>query len=416
MTEPSINAERLWSRLMDMAEIGKTPNGGSRRLALSQDDVDGRELFLSWCANRQFTAVHDRIGNLFLRRAGRSSTAAPFVIGSHLDTQPNGGRFDGVLGVLAGLEVLETLEDHAIATSMPVEVAVWTNEEGARFQPAMMGSGVHCGVHALEEMLAVSDADCVSVREEIERHGYDAGLEPGAHAVGCYVELHIEQGPLLEREGKTIGIVTGGQAIRWLDLTITGDETHAGPTPMAMRRDPVAALARVIDLVHEIGTSDLQARSTIGRIEVRPGSINVVPGQVWLTVDLRHPDDETLAAMQEALFQGFARLNDRQTKIHVGAVRTWASPAVRFDPCLVAAVRQSARQRGYPALDLVSGAGHDAFHLSRIVPTGMIFLPCRDGVSHNEREYAEPRHVTAGANVLLDVTLHYAAADHGRAT
>lgn len=401
MADLSVNPTRLWSRLMDMAYIGAIPGDGSQRLTLSTADQDGRDRFVSWCAERGFSVVHDQIGNLFVRRAGSDPRAAPVVMGSHLDTQPNGGRFDGVLGVLAGLEVLETLADAGIATLRPVEVAVWTNEEGARFQPAMMGSGVHCGVRSLEETYATCDADGISVHDEIARHGYLSGLVPGSHAIGCYVELHIEQGPVLEAEGQTIGVVTGGQGIRWYQVDITGEETHAGPVPMAMRRDPVPVLARILDLAQAVGTTDIRARATIGIITTKPGSINVVPGQITLTVDLRHPDEGRLTEMHNRFIAGAAELDT--VRVGVSAVNTWHSPVVGFDAALVDSVRSCAAARGYPARDIVSGAGHDAFHLARKVPTAMIFIPCKDGISHNEREYAAPIHVAAGANVLLDV-------------
>ncbi|WP_291733400.1 Zn-dependent hydrolase [Leisingera sp. F5] len=411
MTGYSVNGPRLWSRLKDMAEIGASANGGSHRLALSQDDEDGRELFVAWCGNRGFAAVFDKIGNLFVRRAGRNPAVPPVVIGSHLDTQPNGGRFDGVLGVLAGLEVLETLEDFAIATEAPVEIAVWTNEEGARFQPAMMGSGVHCGVHSLAETLAVTDASGIPVAQELGKYGYDKGIEPGSRAIGSYLELHIEQGPILEQEDKAIGVVTGGQAIRWYTLTLSGEETHAGPMPMATRRDPVRHLAAVTQLVYRIGLADLDARATIGVIETRPGSINVMPGQVRLSVDLRHPDEAALERMHDTLTEEIAGLNKTAEGLDISLEQTWHSPVVAFDAQLTGAVRASATARGYAARDMASGAGHDAFHLAKVVPATMVFVPCRDGISHNEREYTAPEHVQAGANVLLDVALQMAGAE-----
>lgn len=405
MPELSINASRLWSRLMDMAEIGEIPGNGSRRLALSQDDEDGRELFLSWCRNRGFATQFDQVGNLFIRREGADTKADPLVIGSHLDTQPNGGRFDGILGVLAGLEVLETLEDSGIVTAAPVEVAVWTNEEGSRFQPAMMGSGVHCGVHSLADTRAITDAAGVSVGSELGKHGYAKGIPVGQHRIGSYIELHIEQGPVLQNAGKVIGTVTGGQAIRWYEVSIKGEETHAGPVPMALRRDPVPVLARVIDLAHKIGLTDPASRSTIGKIETRPGSINVVPGQVSLTVDLRNPDEGTLDAMHKNWQDGIAKIDTDAGTVEVSASQIWHSPVVTFDSGLIEAVRASAEARNLPTLDLVSGAGHDAFHLARVVPSTMVFIPCLDGISHNEKEWAEPEHATAGANVLLDVVM-----------
>lgn len=404
MTGIAIDSRRLWSRLMDMAEIGEVPGGGSHRLALSQDDIDGRELFLTWCENRGYLVVNDKIANLFVRRPGRNNALPPMVMGSHLDTQPNGGRFDGMLGVLAALEVLETLDDCAIETDRPVEIAVWTNEEGARFQPAMMGSAVHCGVADLYQMLAVRDANGTSVREELEKHGYLYGLAPGVHEIATYVELHIEQGPVLEAEGKVIGAVTGGQSIRWYEVTVSGLEAHAGPMPMAMRRDPIPVLARIFDLAYDIGATDTDARCTIGKIQAAPGSINVMPGRVTLTVDLRHPDDSVLSDMGGRLLRGLALL-DVPEGVRLAAEQTWHSPAVKFDPDLVAQIRESALSRYYPMRDLVSGAGHDAFHLSRLVPSAMIFIPCRGGISHNPAEFADPDHVMAGANVLLDLVL-----------
>lgn len=406
----SINSKRLWSRLMDMSEIGEIPNNGSCRLALSQDDIDGRDLFLAWCSARGFRIGFDKIGNLFVRRRGTDPDALPLTIGSHLDTQPNGGRFDGVLGVLAGLEVLETLEDFEVSTQSPVEVAVWTNEEGTRFQPAMMGSGVHCGVLALPDVLQTADADGITVAEEVAAHGYDEGVPPGFHRMARYIELHIEQGSILEAEGKIIGVVTGGQGIRWFEVRLQGEETHAGPVPMAARKDPVPAVSRVVDLVYEIGCKDTQARATIGKIETRPGSINVVPREVRLSVDLRHPDEERLTAMQRELEASMRDLSSAHPDLHTALTCIWHSPVVNFDSEMVSAVGSAAKERNYSAMKITSGAGHDAFHLAKVTPTTMIFVPSKDGISHNEREYTAPEHVAAGANVLLDTVLQFAGA------
>lgn len=403
-----IDPQRLWSRLMDMAEIGEIPGNGSRRLALSQDDLDGRELFLAWCTNRGFQTSFDKVGNLFVRRLGKQADALPVAIGSHLDTQPNGGRFDGVLGVLAGLEVLETLEDNGIETDAPIDVVVWMNEEGTRFAPAMMGSGVYSGSLSFPAVLTTRDAEGVSISKELEKHGYSKGLPPGFHRIGKYMELHIEQGPILEENEKVIGVVTGGQSIRWYDLTIEGEETHAGPSPMASRCDPVPALSRVIDQVFQLSTRDDFARATMGQIKTRPGSVNVVPGEVRTTIDLRHPDDAMLSRMHEQLLQCLQDIHAAFPRLELSVGCTWHSPAVTFDPGMRRVVQLSAEQRGYSAMELVSGAGHDAFNLARIVPTTMIFVPCEDGISHNEREYATPEHCAAGANVLLDVALKLA--------
>ncbi|HEV7322413.1 MAG TPA: M20 family metallo-hydrolase [Ensifer sp.] len=400
-----VDGERLWARLMAMAKIGATPEGGSCRQALSDEDEAGRALFLGWCAARGYQFRRDRIGNLLLRRAGRNPEAGPVLIGSHLDTQPTGGRFDGVLGVLAGLEVLETLDDRAVETDRPIDLCVWTNEEGCRFQPAMMGSGVACGALDLETVFAARDHAGISLASEIVRHGYDREPWPRLADAACYLELHIEQGPILEAEAKTIGVVTGGQGIRWYEISVVGEETHAGPVPMALRKDPVPVLAHVISLVQAIGRSDEAARCTIGKIELSPGAINVVPGRADMTVDLRHPDEAVLDAMHRRFMDGLAALGHGHPEIDLNARPTWHSPVVAFDSRLINTVRDSATDRGLPYRDIVSGAGHDAFNLARRVPTTMIFVPCRQGISHNPREYAAPADVTAGANVLLDVVL-----------
>ena len=408
MGDVSINSERLWRRLMAMAEIGATPGGGSHRLTLTDEDEAGRQLFLGWCAERGYDVQYDQVGNLFVRRAGGSRNAQPLAIGSHLDTQPRGGRFDGILGVLAALEVLETLDDNGIETDMPVDIVVWTNEEGSRFQPAMMGSGVHCGVHSLEAVRSTLDDKGLSVGAELDRLVYSQGLIPGARSIGQYLELHIEQGPVLEDAGTVIGAVTGGQAIRWYELSLQGQETHAGPVPMTQRRDPMPALARVIELVYQVGLQDEAARATIGVLNAQPGSINVMPGRIDLTVDLRHPIETRLKEMDAAFRAGLDDLQAAERKIVISLEEIWHSPVVLFDHTLTEAVRQSATGRGLPVQDVISGAGHDAFHMARAVPSALVFVPCRGGLSHNEAEYTSPEHATAGANVLLDVALRVA--------
>lgn len=404
----SINGDRLWARLMAMAEIGAIPENGSCRQALSDEDEAGRVLFLDWCSSRDYRICKDRIGNLFIRRAGSNAQAAPVLIGSHLDTQPTGGRFDGVLGVLAGLEVLETLDDHGIWTERPIDLCVWTNEEGCRFQPAMMGSGVACGTLTLEKASAARDSAGVTLADEIIRHGYDCEPAPDLHEADCYVELHIEQGPVLEAAEKTIGVVTGGQGIRWYEVIVIGEETHAGPVPMALRKDPVPMLMDVIQLVQAIGRIDENARCTIGKIYLSPGSINVVPGRADMTVDLRHPDEAVLDGMHRRFMDGLEGVRRDHREIELHAQLIWRSAVIAFDETLIEAVRVSASSRNLPFQTIVSGAGHDAFNLARRLPTTMIFIPCRKGISHNSREYAEPKHVSAGANVLFDVVLERA--------
>ncbi len=404
----SIDGNRLWARLMAMAEIGAIPENGSDRQALSDADEAGRSLFLHWCGDRGYRIRRDRIGNLFIRRAGTETGALPVLIGSHLDTQPTGGRFDGVLGVLAGLEVLETLDDRRIETARAIDLCVWTNEEGCRFKPAMMGSGVVCGALDLESVLSARDVSGIRLADEIVRHGYDGEPEPRLNEADCYIELHIEQGPILEAAGKTIGVVTGGQGIRWYELSILGEETHAGPVPMALRKDPVPMLMRVIQLVQAIGRVDGDARCTIGQISLSPGSINVVPGRAGMTVDLRHPDESVLDGMHRQLMDGLEGLRQDHTEVELKAQLIWRSPVVAFDEALIEAVRASASNRHLPFQPIVSGAGHDAFNLAGRLPTTMIFIPCHKGISHNPKEYAEPDHVSAGANVLFDVVLERA--------
>ena len=406
--EYRIDGERLWARLMAMAQIGPIPGDGNCRLSLSDEDEAGRALLTSWCTARGFALRRDAIGNLFFRREGRDADASPVLVGSHLDTQPTGGRFDGILGVLAGLEVLETLADHGLETERPVDLCVWTNEEGSRFQPAMMGSGVACGILPFEQALAASDTVGVRVGDELARHGYGREPAPDIGPADCYIELHIEQGPILDLSGETIGVVTGGQGIRWYEIVLVGEETHAGPVPMRLRKDPLPMLARMIDLVQEIGNRDPQARCTIGQVQALPGSINVVPGRIEMTVDLRHPDEAELDAMHDALIRGCGALSSKSPDLRLEIAPRWHSPVVHFDRNLANLVRSCSERLGFATRDIVSGAGHDAFNVARRMPTVMIFVPCKDGISHNPREYASPEDIAAGADVLLSAVLERA--------
>lgn len=396
-----INAARLWQNLMDMARIGGTVKGGCNRQALTDLDIKGRALFLSWCEEIGLTISYDSIGNMFARLEGEDATAAPLVIGSHLDTQPTGGKYDGVLGVLAGLEAIRTLKENGIKPGRSVEIACWMNEEGARFAPAMMGSGVYAGMLDLEETRAIQDQDGISVGQELDRHGYTGQPHPADKEIHAYLELHIEQGPLLEQEHKTIGIVTGAQGIRWYDIRVTGQEVHAGPFPMAMRRDPVAALPTLLQGVLDIGRTDEHARATIGQLHAAPGSRNVVPGQIDLTVDIRHPNEATLTGMHQDLQSLLKKVGQENVALEISSTQIWHSPVVAFDSGLIQGVRKGVERFGYSHMDIVSGAGHDALMVARKVPTTMIFIPCKDGLSHNEAEHTEPHQVAAGGNVLL---------------
>jgi N-carbamoyl-L-amino-acid hydrolase len=393
MRNLTIDGARLWDSLMEMAKIGATPKGGVCRLALTDLDRAGRQLFIDWCVAAGCTISVDKVGNVFARRPGRDPARPAVMTGSHLDTQPTGGRFDGIFGVLAGLEVVRTLNDRGIATEAPIEVAVWTNEEGARFSPAMMGSGVHAGIFPLAEILEKRDMDGRRFGDELVRIGFAGPEEPGRRAVGAYFEAHIEQGPILEAEERTIGVVTGSQGQRWYEVTVKGQEAHAGPTPMSRRRDALVGAARMIDLVNRIGRErPPYACATVGVIQSKPNSRNTIPGEVFFTVDFRHPDDDVLSTMDALL----------------SIVDFWYAPPTPFEPRLVEAVRAGTARHGYSHRDIVSGAGHDAVYMAKVAPAAMIFVPCIGGISHNEVEDAKPSDIEAGANVLLHAMLQEA--------
>lgn len=395
-----IDSKRLWESLMEMARIGRTEKGGVCRLALTDLDKQGRDLFRSWCEAAGCTVRVDPMGNMFARRAGRDDTLAPVGTGSHLDTQPTGGKFDGVYGVLAGLEVIRTLNDHGVQTETPVELAVWTNEEGSRFAPAMVGSGVYAGVYDLDYGWSRMDNDGKSLGDELERIDYK-GDAPLGHPFSAFFEVHIEQGPILENAGRTIGVVSGVQGIRWFDIELFGAESHAGPTPMGLRHDALLGAARMVIAINKIALDHApDGRATVGELHVVPGSRNTVAGHVKLTVDTRHPESDALQAMDRTLKSHVAEIAaDAGIEAQVTDISN--SAPVVFDERCVDAVRRGAELMGYPAMDVVSGAGHDSVYISRIAPTGMIFIPCENGISHNEIENATQEDIEAGCNVLL---------------
>ncbi|MFJ9990101.1 Zn-dependent hydrolase [Pseudomonas putida] len=398
------NGERLWASLMAMAEVGATARGGSCRLALSEDDKAGRELFAGWCREAGLSLSVDAIGNLFARRPGLDPQAAPVMMGSHLDTQPEGGRFDGVYGVLAGLEVVRRLNDLGIQTRKPLEIAVWTNEEGARFTPAMFGSAVFTGVLDLQQALAIHDADGISVAEALAATGYD-GERPLGGPVDAYFEAHIEQGPILEDNAKSIGVVTGGQAIRWLDVTVQGMAAHAGTTPMALRKDALYGAARMIQAVEQLAVDFApEGLTTVGELSIAKASRNTIPGVVRFTVDLRHHRDEAIEAMERDLGE-LLQAVAAQRGLRVSVTRHWVSPATPFDAECVAAVQHAVDALGHTQQRIVSGAGHDAILLARYCPTAMVFIPCVGGLSHNEAEDVLPDDARHGADVLLNAVL-----------
>jgi N-carbamoyl-L-amino-acid hydrolase len=414
MSEPrnlSIDGDRLWQSLMEMARIGPGVAGGNRRLALTDEDREGRDLFVAWCEAAGCTVTVDQIGNIFARRAGRDDTLAPVVTGSHLDTQPTGGRFDGVYGVLAGLEVIRSLNDLGLETERPIEVVCWTNEEGSRFAPAMIASGVFGGQHTLEHALLRTDVDGLTMGAELARIGYAGAAPVGGRELHAYFEAHIEQGPILEDEAVDIGVVTGAQGQRWYEITLNGQESHAGTTPMERRKDALLGAARIVELVNRVGGDFApDARTTVGMIDSYPNSRNVIPGRVFLTVDFRHPDDDVLTEMDAALRSGVAGIADGIGLDHVLEQIFYIEP-VPFDDACVGAVRASAEARGMSHRDIISGAGHDACNVAAVAPTAMIFIPCIDGISHNEIEDVKPEWVTAGGQVLLGAMLEMAGAE-----
>ena len=396
-----IDGRRLWDALMEMAQIGGTAKGGVKRLALSDVDRAGRDRFRVLCEAAGLSVRVDRIGNMFARRAGRDPARAPVLFGSHLDSQPAGGKFDGALGVIAGLEVMRTLDDLGLVTEAPLELVNWTDEEGSRFGKSLMGSGVWAGVYDAAATEAMADLDGVTVGQALDATGY-RGPEPAApFAADAYFELHIEQGPILEREGKEIGVVVGGQAQVWFDVVATGRDSHAGTTPPSLRRDALVCAARVIDLVDRMMRDRGEdGRGTVGQLIVIPNSRNTVPGEVRFSVEFRHPETGEIDRIAEE-FTREAGAIAREAAIELSVTELFRVAAQPFDAGCVALVHDAAVDLGLSTREIISGAGHDAIYVARHVPTAMIFTPCKDGLSHNEAESIEPREAEAGAQVLF---------------
>ena len=404
-TNQRIDGKRLWDSLMSFAEIGATPKGGVRRLTLTDVDKRARDKFRAECESLGLTVRVDAIGNMFARRAGRDRTRAPVLMGSHLDSQPSGGKFDGALGVIAGLEVMRSLNDLGITTEAPVELINWTDEEGSRFGHSLMGSGVWAGVFLLDKAYALTDTEGVSVAAALDQIGY-RGAEPAApSAADAYFELHIEQGPFLEREGKQIGIVTGAQAQVWYDAVAIGQDSHAGTTPPSTRKDALVCAARIIDLVDRMMRARGEdGRGTVGQLHVVPNSRNVVPGEVRFSVEFRHPDMAEVNRLDEE-FQPAAQAIAAACGVRLDLTTLFKIPAQPFDPGCVDLVRQGALKLGYSTREIVSGAAHDAVYVAPHVPTAMIFTPCKDGLSHNEAESIEPEEAEAGCQVLFEAVV-----------
>jgi N-carbamoyl-L-amino-acid hydrolase len=412
MTAPGenlrINGDRLWDSLMAMAEIGPGIAGGNNRQTLTDADKQGRELFQSWCDAAGLTMGVDQMGTMFMTRPGTDPDALPVYIGSHLDTQPTGGKYDGVLGVLAGLEVVRSLNDMGIKTKHPIVVTNWTNEEGARFAPAMLASGVFAGIHALDWAYDRKDPDGMSFGDELKRIGW-VGEEPvGARKMHAYFEYHIEQGPILEAENRQIGVVTHGQGLYWLEFTLTGKEAHTGSTPMTMRVNAGLAMARILEMVQAVAMDHQPgAVGGVGQMKFSPNSRNVLPGTVVFTVDIRSPELGKLNSMR-------AQIESKAQEICQHAGVGYAMEAVghfdpvAFDPTLVSRVRAAAEKLGYSHMDVISGAGHDACWTNRVAPSTMIMCPCVDGLSHNEAEDISKEWASAGADVLFHAVLETA--------
>jgi beta-ureidopropionase / N-carbamoyl-L-amino-acid hydrolase len=407
MQNLQINARRLWDTIMETAQFGATAKGGIKRLALTDEDRQVREWFKVAAEAVGCTVTVDEVGNMFARRPGRIEGLAPLCMGSHLDTQPTGGKFDGVLGVLGALEAMRTLQECGYETNAPIEIVNWTNEEGSRFAPAMLASGVFAGVFTPDFAYGREDRDGRTFGDELDRIGYRGGEKAGGHKLGAMFELHIEQGPILEDEGKMIGVVTGVQAMRWYEVTVTGQDAHTGATPMHLRRNALLGAARIINAIDAIANAFApDAVATVGLIENRPNSRNVIPGEVFFAVDLRHRDDAVLDRMEQRMRATLPAILD-PLKLAYEEKSIWTSPAVRFAPELIRCVRQAAEKAGFATRDMVSGAGHDAVYVARVAPTTMIFVPCLNGISHNEAESTAFEQCAAGAQVLLDAVLEY---------
>ena len=403
-----INPDRLWDTIHELAEIGPGVAGGNNRQTLTDADNEGRHLFKKWCDDAGLDMGVDDMGTMFAVRAGTDPDALPVYVGSHLDTQPTGGRYDGVLGVLSALELVRTLNDLDIKTKHPIVVTNWTNEEGTRFAPAMLASGVFAGVHTRDWAYDREDAEGLKFGDELKRIGWVGDEPTGARKMHAYFEYHIEQGPILEAEDKLIGVVTHGQGLWWLEVTVTGKDSHTGSTPMPMRKNAGLGMARMTELVHEIAMKHQpRAVGAIGQCNVYPNSRNVIPGKVVFTIDFRSPDLETLTAMR-AEFEEKAPKIAEELGLGVTIEPSGHFDPVAFDPELVGRVRQAAIDLGYSHMDIVSGAGHDACWMNKVAPTTMVMCPCVDGLSHNEAEDISKEWAAAGADVLLRAVLETA--------
>ena len=403
-----IDSARLWDTIHETAKFGATKKGGVRRLTLGAEDKQVRDWFRDAC-EKAGCAVHvDTLGSMFALRKGRDMSKPPIGLGSHLDTQPTGGKFDGVLGTLAALEVVRALNDAGIETDAPICIVNWTNEEGSRFAPAMMASAAYVGDFTVDDILSRKDSDGISVGNALDEIGYRGDTSVGTQTFSSFVELHIEQGPLLEAENKTIGVVDSGQGVLWYDGKITGFESHAGSTPMRLRRDALATLSEIV-LAVERNARDLpNAVGTVGEAVIASPSRNVIPGEIAFTIDMRSADADTMTALDTKLREAVAEIASRRKGVDIALDLVWKKPPTHFNPQIIAAVETATKTLGYSHRRITSGAGHDACNLNTRMPAAMIFVPCKDGISHNELEDATQADCTAGANVLLHTVLSLA--------
>ncbi len=403
-----INPERLWSTIMETAAFGRTEKGGLRRLTLGPEDRQVRDWFRAACEAAGCTVKVDELGTMYAIRPGRNMDLPPIGCGSHLDTQPTGGKFDGVLGTLAGLELIRALNDAGIETEAPIAVVNWTNEEGSRFAPAMMASAAYVGDFDPADILARRDAAGITVAEALDEIGYRGPEKSGSVPLGAFVELHIEQGPILEAEGKTIGVVERGQGMIWYDGRVVGFESHAGTTPMPLRRDALCALSEIVLAAERIARNHgPSAVATIGQATIANPSRNVIPGEITFTLEFRDPQSETLDALDSEIRKAISEIAERR-RVEIALEQIWRKEPVVFTPEIVDKVEAAAQALGLSHRRMISGAGHDACNLAKTIPTAMIFVPCKDGISHNELEDATPEDCAAGANVLLHTVLSLA--------
>ena len=403
-----VNGDRLWNSLMEMAKIGPGIAGGNNRQTLTDEDAEGRRLFQNWCNAEKLTMGIDQMGNMFATREGTDSSALPVYVGSHLDTQPTGGKYDGVLGVLGGLEIIRTLNEMDVKTRHPIVIVNWTNEEGTRFAPPMLASGVFAGMHTQDWAYSRKDGDNKSFGDELRRIGWCGDEEVGARKMHAFFELHIEQGPILEAEGVDIGVVTHGQGLNWIQVTLTGRESHTGSTPMPMRRNAGLGMARITELVHSIAMKNQpEAVGAIGQCNVYPNSRNIIPGKVVFTIDFRSPSFDTQDRMEQALNEGATRIA-KELELEIEMEKVGHFDPVTFDQGCVDAIKKASDRLGYSSREIISGAGHDACWINRSAPTAMVMCPCVDGLSHNEAEEITKDWSTAGANVLFHAVVETA--------